>query len=103
MTSTLHPLFSAILQAHADAQIALATTIQQADEAQRQRLQAMPEVQLIAEAERLAGQVSYYNAAEGEWGRETDARGVVNSAFSACRAELQRRGLVFVNDKGYLL
>ena len=63
---------------------------------------AMTDQELEAAVHKLAGRVSYYNAAEGNWGSEAQARGVANAEFQAARRELAARGIEFVN-RGYLL
>jgi hypothetical protein len=57
---------------------------------------------LIEEVHRLARSVSYYNAAEGNWSRETAEREACQAEFRECMREFKSRGLEFEN-KGYLL
>lgn len=57
---------------------------------------------LLEEVHELARRVSYFNAAEGNWSQETEARNAVKAEFWSCMAELDKRGLVFEN-KGYLI
>lgn len=57
---------------------------------------------LLEEVHRLARNVSYYNAAEGNWRQEETARKACQAEFWACMVELKIRGLEFEN-KGYLL
>lgn len=57
---------------------------------------------LIEETHRLAVSVSYYNAAEGNWSQEAEARNAVKREFWAAQDEMRNRGLEFEN-KGYLL
>lgn len=91
-TQGLHPTLAAVLQ-----------------DAFRLPCAAQPDysahndAQLLGEAKRLARRVSFFNAAEGNWSAEAEARSAANSAFRACRAELERRGIEFVNEGGCLL
>jgi len=64
--------------------------------------QEMTDESLIEETHRLARAVSYYNAAEGNWSQETEARNAVKAEFWAAEDEMRKRGLVF-EDIGYLL
>lgn len=50
-----------------------------------------------------ARRVSYFEAAEGNYAAETDARNLAKSEFRACVAELKRRGIVWKNEAGYLV
>lgn len=63
---------------------------------------SMPDSELVELSHQLASSVSYYNAAEGDWGKETAARNECKDKFYKVRAEMRERGLEFVN-KGYLL
>ena len=58
--------------------------------------------QLIEETHRLARSVSYYNAAEGNWSQETEARNATKKEFWAALDEMATREIEFEN-KGYLL
>lgn len=62
----------------------------------------MTDEELLKEVHDLAGRVSYYNAAEGNWSQETEARNAVKAEFWACMVEVKVRGLEFV-DRGYLI
>lgn len=62
----------------------------------------MTNEQLITETHRLASSLSYYNAAEGNWSRERDAREACQRDFYAAYAEMKSRNIEFEN-KGYLL
>jgi hypothetical protein len=57
---------------------------------------------LIEETHRLARAVSYYNAAEGNWSQEAEARNATKKEFWDAQDEMEKRGLVFEN-KGYLI
>lgn len=63
---------------------------------------SMTDEMLLDEVHRLAVSVSYYNAAEGNYSAETEARNEVKSKFWAAQDELARRGIPFEN-KGYLI
>lgn len=63
---------------------------------------SMTDEVLLDEVHRLAVSVSYYNAAEGNWSSETEARNEVKGKFWAAQEELKRRGIEFEN-KGYLI
>lgn len=63
---------------------------------------SMTDEMLLDEVHRLASSVSYYNAAEGNWSSETEARNEVKAKFHAAREELARRNIAFEN-RGYLL
>ena len=65
-------------------------------------LKLLTDEQLIEETHRLAVSVSYYNAAEGNWSAETEARNATKRAFWAAQEEMDARGLKFEN-KGYLI
>lgn len=58
--------------------------------------------ELKEEVHRLAVSVSYYNAAEGNWSAETEARNAVKKEFWAAQDELKARGIEFEN-RGYLI
>jgi hypothetical protein len=58
--------------------------------------------QVIEEAHRQARNLSYYNAAEGNWDRERQEREACYVHYRAVMKEMSARGLEFVN-KGYLL
>ena len=63
----------------------------------------MNDQELLVEIDRLANNLSYYNAAEGgSWTQETQARNECKQKFYACLAEMKVRGIEFVN-KGYLI
>lgn len=62
----------------------------------------MDDQELLVEIDRLARDLSYYNAAEGSWIKETEARNACRKEFHACLAEMKIRGIEFVN-KGYLI
>ena len=57
---------------------------------------------LIKEVHLIARSVSYYNAAEGNWSKETAEREACQAEFRECMREFKSRGLQFEN-KGYLL
>lgn len=63
---------------------------------------SMTDEMLLDEVHRLASSVSYYNAAEGNWSSETQARNECKAMFRAAREELARRNIEFEN-RGYLL
>lgn len=63
---------------------------------------SMTDEMLLDEVHRLAISVSYYNAAEGNWSSETEAREATKTRFRAAQNELDRRGILFEN-RGYLL
>lgn len=63
---------------------------------------SMTDEMLLDEVHRLAVSVSYYNAAEGNYSAETEARNETKAKFWAAETELTRRGIKFEN-KGYLL
>jgi len=63
---------------------------------------SMTDEMLLDEVHRLAVSVSYYNAAEGNWSQETEARNEAKSKFWSAQEELTRRKIPF-EDKGYLL
>jgi hypothetical protein len=65
-------------------------------------IDTMTDEQFIKETHRLAGAMSYYNAAEGNWSRETADREACYADFKQARSEMTRRGLVFENT-GYLI
>lgn len=65
-------------------------------------LSVLSDEQLIEETHRLARSVSYYNAAEGNWSQETEARNATKAEFWAALDEMAARDLEFVN-KGYLI
>jgi len=65
-------------------------------------LSTLTNEQLLEEVHRLAVSVSYYNAAEGNWSSETEARNAAKAEFREARKELDARSLEFVN-RGYLL
>lgn len=58
--------------------------------------------ELIQLTHTLASRVSFYNAAEGNWSKETADRLSTQAEFRAARDAMQERKLDFVN-KGYLL
>ena len=58
--------------------------------------------QVIDEAHKVARNLSYYNAAEGNWDRERREREACYVEYRAVMREMSDRGLEFVN-KGYLL
>ena len=58
--------------------------------------------QVIEEAHRQARNLSYYNAAEGNWGKERREREACYVDYHAVMKEMNARKLEFVN-KGYLL
>lgn len=58
--------------------------------------------ELLEQAHQVACSVSSYNAAEGNWSREAGARGRAERRLQEIRAEMDARGLEFVN-RGYLL
>lgn len=58
--------------------------------------------ELIKEVHDLASRVSYYNAAEGNWSQETEARNEVKAKFWKAQDEMATRGIDFEN-KGYLI
>jgi len=58
--------------------------------------------QVIEEAHRQARNLSYYNAAEGNWDKERREREACYVQYRAVMREMSARGLEFVN-KGYLL
>lgn len=57
---------------------------------------------LIAETQRLANKVSYYEAAEGDYFKETALREAAKAEFRAADAALESRGIKF-DRSGYLL
>lgn len=65
-------------------------------------IKAMNDAELVEYCHSLAGSVSYYNAAEGNWEKETAARNACKSKFYSVREEMRERGLEFEN-RGYLL
>ena len=65
-------------------------------------LKTMTDEELKEEVHRLACSVSYYNAAEGNWSAETEARNAVKKEFWEAQAELESRGIKFEN-RGYLI
>ena len=48
---------------------------------------------LTEEYHRLASAVSYYNAAEGNWSRETKDRLECEREYFACQKEIMARGI----------
>lgn len=58
--------------------------------------------QVVEEAHKVARNLSYYNAAEGNWDRERREREACYVEYRAVMREMSERGLEFVN-KGYLL
>ena len=58
--------------------------------------------QVIEEAHRQARNLSYYNAAEGNWDRERQEREACYVQYRAVMKEMSARGLEFEN-RGYLL
>lgn len=65
-------------------------------------INTMTDEQLTEETHRLARAMSYYNAAEGNWSRETAEREACYAEFKQARSEMTSRGLVFDNS-GYLI
>ena len=57
---------------------------------------------VLEEAHKQARNLSYYNAAEGNWDRERREREACYVEYRAVMKEMNARGLEFVN-KGYLL
>ena len=53
----------------------------------------MTDDELFAAIDSTARNVSYYEAAEGEYSRETDARNAAKSKLRTLRAEAEARGL----------
>lgn len=66
------------------------------------KFEKLTDNELTEETHRLARSVSYYNAAEGNWSRETADRNATNAEFWTARKEMERRGIEFEN-RGYLL
>jgi hypothetical protein len=58
--------------------------------------------QVLEEAHRQARNLSYYNAAEGNWDKERREREACYVQYRAVMKEMNSRGLLFEN-KGYLL
>ena len=58
--------------------------------------------QVVEEAHKVARNLSYYNAAEGNWDRERREREACYVEYRAVMREMSERGLEFVN-KWYLL
>lgn len=58
--------------------------------------------QLTNETNRLAGMMTYYNCAEGNWSKERAEREECKSNLSSARKEMESRNLVF-NAEGFLL
>ena len=49
--------------------------------------------ELYEEYDKLARRVMYYNAAEGNWSKETADRNACEAEYYACQKELMSRGL----------
>jgi hypothetical protein len=58
--------------------------------------------QVIAEAHKEASNLSYYNAAEGNWDKERREREACYVRYRAVMKEMNARGLEFEN-RGYLI
>ena len=58
--------------------------------------------EVLTEAHNVASRLSYYNAAEGNWSREAEARSACQKEWNAIMNEVRSRGLEFEN-RGYLL
>lgn len=62
----------------------------------------LTDAELIKETHRLAGVVSYFNAAEGNWSQERAEREAAKAEFWAAQSEMSKRSLEFEN-RGYLI
>ena len=51
------------------------------------------EEELIKQYEILWARYMYYQAAEGNWNKEAEARGVATKEYWDCMAELDKRGI----------
>lgn len=68
-----------------------------------EKLEAMSDDDLTAHTHKMASDLSYYNAAEGNsWSQEETQRDICQIKFRAARDEMKRRGLAFEN-KNYLI
>ena len=68
-----------------------------------EKLESLPDDDLILHTHKLASDLSYYNAAEGNsWDEEETQRDICRAKYRAARAEMDKRGLEFVN-KNYLI
>jgi hypothetical protein len=63
-------------------------------------------MKLIQQLHEAANRLSYYNAAEGDWSRERDARGRAQAEYYRIRKEVEDAGIdvsAELAGKGYLL
>jgi hypothetical protein len=65
-------------------------------------LKTLDNTALWQHVDKCASSVSYYNAAEGDYSRETNERNAAKAKFREAREELASRGVEWINTKGYL-
>ena len=57
------------------------------------KLSEMTDDELVDEYNKLYGQYMYYQAAEGNWSRESVERGICEEKYFNCRREIRDRKL----------
>ena len=66
------------------------------------KFQSYTDNDVLEEYNNMASRLSYYNAAEGNWRQETQARLACQKEYREVMKEVNDRGLEFEN-RGYLL
>lgn len=66
------------------------------------KYQSFTDKDVLEEAHNLASRLSYYNAAEGNWRKETQDRHACQREYNEVMKEVYERNLEFEN-RGYLL